>query len=130
MIDKRESVYEGGADQYTCGADSMSKLIYAWWPYVRNMIKLYPERIKQEEMTFTEARETEAVIAAIRATQELPDGEHRLKLMQSAYWDYGGENLDTAALRVPCSYSTARRWNKDFFLAVAAAFGLWDPQED
>lgn len=94
------------------------------------MIRRYPERIKKEEMSFSEARETEAVIAAIRATQELPDGDHRLKLIRSAYWDHGGEKLETAAMRVPCSYSTARRWNREFFVEVAAAFGLWDPGED
>lgn len=107
----------------------MSKLTYPWWPYVRNMVRLYPERIRKEEMTFVEARETEAVIAAIRATQTAQDGEKRMKLLQEVYWSNGGEKLETAALKVPCSYSTARRWNKEFFMEVAAAFGLWDPDD-
>lgn len=94
------------------------------------MVKLYPERTKREELSFVEARETEAVIAAIRATQDLPDADHRLKLIRTTYWDHGGKKLETAAMSVPCSYSTARRWNKEFFLEVAGAFGLWDPGED
>lgn len=102
--------------------------MYAWWPYVRNMVKRYPVRIKAEQMSFVEAREAEAVLSAIRDTKALPDGEDRMKLIKRIYWDRNRVNLQGAAMEIPVSYSTARRWNREFFLEVAGAFGLWDPE--
>lgn len=102
--------------------------MYAWWPYVRNMVKRYPARIKRDRMSFVEAREVEAVIAAMETTLELTDGDERMKLIRRIYWDRNRVNLQGASMEIPVSYSTARRWHYDFFVAVASAFGLWDEE--
>lgn len=107
----------------------MSKLSYTWWPYIRNMIRRYPKRRKCDSLTRVDLLETDAVATAINKTLRREDGAHRVRLIELTYWRRGRVTLQRAAMDVPTSYSTARRWNYDFFLDVAEAMGLYDPPE-
>jgi hypothetical protein len=107
----------------------MSKLSYTWWPYVRNMIRRYPKRKKCDRLPRVDLLETDAVATAINKALQKDDGEHRKRLVELAYWRRSRVTLQRAAMEIPVSYSTARRWNYDFFLDVAEAMGLYDPPE-
>ena len=88
------------------------------------MIRRYPGlRKKSGSLTAKEAMKYDAILAAIEHTSELPDGFHRIKLIRLTYWSNRRLTLQGAALDIPCSYSTARRWNYDFFMAVAENYG-------
>lgn len=104
----------------------MNKLSYTWWPYVRNMIRRYPKRRKCASLPRVELLEADAVATAINKTLQKEDGEHRMRLIGVAYWRRTSVTLQRAAMEIPVSYSTAKRWNKEFFLDVAAAMGLYD----
>jgi hypothetical protein len=107
----------------------MSKLSYTWWPYIRNMIRRYPKRRKCDGLNRVDLLETDAVATAINKTLQKEDGEHRVRLIEVAYWRRARVTLQRAAMEIPVSYSTAKRWNKEFFLDVAEAMGLYDPPE-
>ena len=104
----------------------MSKLSYTWWPYVRNMIRRYPKRLKSYSMPRVDMLETDAVATAINKARQKEDGEHRIRLVELTYWRRTRVTLQRAAMEIPVSYSTAKRWNKEFFLDVAEAMGLYD----
>lgn len=134
----------------------MSKPRYDWWPYVKGMIKRYPElkaeyadlhsqsvtpnysgmpasggagRATEEvairELPATRQREYEAVRRAIAATERMKSSRDRLKVIDLVFWKRS-HTLDGAALMVPCSYMTARRYQADFIMRVASAYGLLD----
>lgn len=108
----------------------MSKLSYTWWPYVRNMVRAYPKRERCDTLLRVPRAEQDAVKTAIEKTRQRPDGEHRVKLIELVYMRRGRTTMQQAAMKVPTSYGTARRWNYDFFLDVAEAFGIYDPPEE
>lgn len=105
----------------------MSKLQFAWWGYVRMMIRRYQQQQKRDNLSRVELLEIQAVTKAIEQTAEKPDGRERLDLIHRAYWRRNRVTLQRAAMDLYISYATARRWNYDFFIAVAEAFGLYDP---
>ena len=108
----------------------MSKLKYAWWPYIRNVIRWHRSRMRKQKLTKRELQEMEAVKAAIRSTAEVEYGQDRLELIRKVFWQNGRVTLQRAAADLFISYATARRWQHDFFLAVAKELGLYDPEED
>ena len=108
----------------------MSGQQFTWWPYVRNMIRQYQRYQKREELSRVELLEVQAVNKAIEQTAAKPDGQERLELMHKAYWKRNTVTVQRAAMELFISYSTAKRWNKEFFLLVAEAFGLYDPEEE
>lgn len=96
-----------------------------WWPYIRNMIKRYPYRQQEGCDTQTARREQAAVEAAIADTQKKKDGAARLTVLRAMYWrKYSRKNLEGAAMEAHTSYSTAKRWQNDFFRLVARYMGL------
>ena len=107
----------------------MSKLSFTWWPYVRNMIRRYPKRRKCDTLPRVDLLETDAVATAMNKTAMKPDGRERLELIRLTYWRRSRVTLQRAAMDIPVSYSTAKRWNREFFLDVAEAFGIYDPPE-
>lgn len=107
----------------------MSKLSYTWWPYVRNMIRRYPKRIKCDTLPRVDLLEVDAVATAMNKAAQKPDGRERLELIRLTYWRRSRVTLQRAAMDIPVSYSTAKRWNREFFLDVAEAMGLYDPPE-
>lgn len=134
----------------------MSRPRYDWWPYVKGMIRRYPalkaelaelrtqtitpgysavsggsgagravEAVALRELPTTRQREHEAVRKAIAATERMGGGRDRLKVIDLVFWKRS-HTLDGAALMVPCSYMTARRYHSEFIMLVASFYGLLD----
>jgi len=140
----------------------LSRPRYDWWSYVKGMIRRYPElcerytelhrvsmavdysgmpkgdsasrgveNIAVRELPGTAQREYEAVRRAIEQTLNYPNGRDRLRVIRLVLWDRS-HTLEGAALVVPCSARTARRYHTDFVMRVAKNYGLLDevgPQE-
>lgn len=99
---------------------------YSWWPYVKGMIRLYPDRMHYyHRIGEIERKEADAVTAAIRQARQRPDGADRIKLITAMYWKRRKNTITAAANSVPVSRATASRWNTDFIFSVAEEFGLW-----
>lgn len=102
----------------------MKKLHYAWWGYIKNIIRVYPVR-REVELQGVAQHEQEAVQAAIDATEQMTDGSLRLKVVRLVLWDRT-HTLEGAARIIPCSRSWAAKWQRDFFEAVARNRNLLD----
>ena len=134
----------------------MSRPRYGWWGYVKDMIRRYPslkeeyadlhtqtvtpgytgisgggsvsratELIAVRELPSNKQREYEAVQRAIVATERMSAARDRLKVIELVFWKRS-HTLDGAALTIPCSYRTARRYHSEFILMVASCYGLLD----
>lgn len=133
----------------------LSKPRYDWWPYVKGMIHRYPvlreeymdlhsasmtasysgmprggsgrslESVAIRELPSTKQREYEAVRRAIEATERYKNGRDRLYVIQLVLWKRS-HTLDGAALMVPCSIATAKRYHGEFICMVASYYGLMD----
>ena len=102
----------------------MSKPRYRWWSYVKAMIRNYPtlvDRYIQRPALW----EREAVQRAIDQTEQMVDGKERLQVIDLVFFRQT-HTLEGAAVLIPCSERTARRWHTDFIKAVAKEFGLLD----
>lgn len=66
--------------------------------------------------------EYDAVDFAMRCTRaNYPrDFEDRMKLIRLLYWSKEQLNYEGAAMRVPCSVATVKRWNSSFIQYVEA----------
>ncbi len=133
----------------------MSRPRYGWWGYVKDMIRRYPslkeeyedlhtqtvtpsyaglpgggsasratELIAVRELPHTKQREYEAVRRAIMATERMSASRDRLKVIDLVFWK--GVKLETAALKIPCSYNTAQRYHARFIETVASHYGFLD----
>jgi len=133
----------------------MSTPRYDWWPYVKGMIRRYPELCRREADLHTTAvtpnyggapgghggysdpvanaalrslpevnrRELDAVRAAIRTTEALPNGKRRMELVMLVMWRRS-HTVFGAALKLGVSERTAKQWHGDFIREVAKNFGL------
>ena len=140
----------------------MSSPRYDWWPYVKGMIRRYPalraqyadlhspgvtagysglppargasratEELAARELPSTAQREYEAVRRAVEQTARYPNGRERLAVIRLVLWERS-HTLEGAAMTVPCSPRTARRYHTGFIMQVAKNYGLLDevgPQE-
>lgn len=97
---------------------------------MKNMIRWCRQQQKREDLSRIELLEVYAVAEAIERTAEKPDGMERLELIRRVYWRRNRVTLNRAAMDVYISYSTAKRWHRDFCLLVAEAFGLYEPEEE
>lgn len=102
----------------------MSKPRYRWWSYVKAMIRNYPTLVDRY-IQGPALREREAVQRAIDQTEQMVDGKERLQVIDLAFFRQT-HTLEGAAVLIPCSERTARRWHTDFIKAVAKEFGLLD----
>lgn len=68
-------------------------------------------------------KEYEAVSAAIRATERLPNGKARLKIIDLVYWQ-GTHTLAGAGLQVGYSYRHSQRVSEQFAYLVAENLNL------
>lgn len=87
------------------------------------------ETLALRELSKTEMAELEAVHKAVRATLRKKGGEDRMKLIHMVYWARSKNEACTvaeAAIKIPCDYSTARRWHAEFMYTVAQFRGLLD----
>lgn len=134
----------------------MSYARYDWWGYVRSVIRKYPSLRKEleslhvqslavdysglprggsagrtveilaiRELPSCKQREYEAVRMAIRDTERMENGRDRLKVVDWVHWQQS-LTISGAALRIPCGYKTAQRWQADFIKRVAAYLGFFD----
>jgi hypothetical protein len=103
----------------------MSRPRYIWWPYIKAIIRRYPEFSTKPNKSEVECKECDAVSGAIEATKRLDNGLDRLKVIRLVLWDET-HTLDGAALTVPCGECTARRWHGDFIRLTAKLYGLMD----
>ena len=95
----------------------MSRPKYPWWGYVREVLRRYPDRVT--------AGEAEAISRAIEQTKHIQGGERRLELIEMVFFRQT-HTLRGAAMRIPCDYETAKRWQQQFIRLVAKARGLMD----
>ena len=134
----------------------MSRPRYDWWPYAKGMIRRYPalraelhelhaqavtpgysgasvrsmsgrslEETVIRELPTTKQREYEAVRRAVEATERMSASRDRLRVIDLVFWKQS-HTLEGAALTIPCSSRTARRYHSDFIKLVAAMYGLLD----
>lgn len=134
----------------------MSKPRYKWWGYIRNVIRDYPrlmqeydalheqsvtpgmsgmpggggavrtvEAIAVRELAGTKQREYEAVRQAIDMTRRLDTARERLAMIDMVFWK-NTHTLCGAAHQVNVSYETAKRYQRQFIMAVARSYGLLD----
>lgn len=97
---------------------------YSWWPYIREIVRAYPER-RGKELRGKSAREQEAVEAAIGVTYSMENGQNHMKIIRLVHWDRK-LTIEGAALSTPCDKRTAQRWQKAFFEEVARNRDLLD----
>lgn len=134
----------------------MSKPRYDWWPYVKGMIRRYPELAREYEDLHSQAitqaytgmpggREDGRAMESV-AIRELPGTRQReyeaVRRAIAATERYPNgrsrlkvvklvlwdrsHTLEGAALVVPCHYKTAQGWHNEFIKLVASNFGLMD----
>lgn len=134
----------------------MSKPRYDWWPYVKGMIRRYPELKEQYEDLHNQPitasysgmphRENSRRTVEDVLIRELPTNSQReyeavrraVKLTER--YHNGRQRLavikmvlwdrqytlEGAALMVPCGIATAWRWHQEFIKLVAKNYGLTD----
>lgn len=102
----------------------MSSPRYDWWGYVKAIIRRYP-RLKDVEVSGNALREKEAVKLSIEQTKAMENGEERLSIIDMVFLKQT-HTLAGAAMAIPCSERTARRWHTEFIKTVAKNYGLLD----
>lgn len=91
----------------------MSKPRYDWWGYVTKMLRRYPDRSTKSEKS--------AIDTAVSVTERMINGQARLKVVDLSLIK-GTHTLQGAALEIPCSYETAKRYRRSFIMLVAENF--------
>lgn len=81
------------------------------------------ERAVIDRLTDKEQRRYDAVQAAIAETERMKHGRARLELIDRVYWKRS-HTLFGAAMCVPVSEATAKRWNGTFVRLVAEKLNL------
>ena len=102
----------------------MSSPRYDWWGYVKAIIRRYP-RMKDADVSGNALKEKEAVRVSIEQTEALANGAERIEFISMVFWKQT-HTLAGAAMEIPCSERTARRWHTDFIKTVAKNYGLLD----
>lgn len=87
---------------------------------MKEIIRQYPAR-EGRELSGVAACEQRAVRAAIDATRRMEDCQERMLVVELVLWR-GTHRIPGAALNVPCSERTARRWQHDFIIETARNF--------
>lgn len=127
-----------------------------WWYHTRDVVRSYPalhdrlrelrkasaspgppggggpgrrtEQLALRTLPPVEQRDHDAVEQAVRRTRALPDGRERLRIIELVHWK-GSHTVTGAAAVVHVSDSTAKRWQRDFFLLTARARGFINEEE-
>ena len=93
-----------------------------WWSYAKYMARCWPDRLSENEYA--------AVAAALAETEGYKNSAERLAVIRMVLLE-GSATLEAAALRVPCSESTAQRFHADFLRAVGRHFNCTGlPEEE
>lgn len=107
----------------------MSKPKYRWWGYAINVVEDYRRLVESSELLSCEYRERDALLMAIEATGQLPEGEKRLALLRFVYWDGVKRTIKEAADHTGVSERTAKKWHGDFLRLVGKGLGFVVPDE-
>lgn len=129
----------------------MSSPRYDWWPYIKGMIRRYPEMCRKyndlhspcispslsgmprggdttrqtETLALRELPTTQArEYEAVRRAIETTE-PHQLKLIDLLYWKRS-HTIMGAAERLKIGERTAQRWHAEFIRRVALIYGLMD----
>lgn len=98
----------------------MSRPQSRWWGYVRAIIRNYPN-VRASNPHGITLMEKQAVESAINHTATLNNGAERLRIVDMVFFRQTHQ-LAGAAMSIPCSYSTAKRWQREFIRQVAYEF--------
>lgn len=98
---------------------------YSWWPYIREIVRDYPDNCAEENIRDVAVKNYKAVHFAVKDTERMTDGQNRMKLIRLLHWDRT-HTLEGAALVIPCSRRTAAYWQREFFEMVARNRDLLD----
>lgn len=91
------------------------------WAAYKEIIRRYGSRTGEQVYGLGD-QQKRAVQAAIEATEALPNGADRLRLIDLVFWTRT-HTLDGAALKLYVSKRTARRWHTEFIREVEK--NLW-----
>ena len=86
------------------------------------MIRQYPAR-QDQYCQGNALKERMAVQQAIDETDRMENGKERLQVVDLVFFRQT-HTLEGAAMMIPCSERTARRWHTDFIKLVAKKYGL------
>ncbi len=95
----------------------MSTPRYIWWSYAKGMIRGYKGGVPLPE------KDHAAVDAAVRDTEQMPDGAARLRMIELVLWKRT-HTLQGAAMAVHVSERTAQEWHRQFIRLVGEKRGL------
>lgn len=88
------------------------------------MIRNYPA-VQDKYCQGNILKERQAVQKAIEQTEKMTNGTERMQVVDMVFFSRS-HTLAGAALMVPCSYATAKRWIQRFIELVAKNYGLMD----
>lgn len=100
---------------------------YPWWGYVKNLLKQYGWALIGRQHILTD-EQMDAVCRAIDATIELPSGAEILRVADLVLIKRT-HTIAGAAMIIPVSEDTAKRWHRNFIRAVARELGLSETVE-
>ena len=86
------------------------------------MIRQYPSR-QDRYCQGNALKERIAVQQAIDETDRMENGKERLQMVDLVFFRQT-HTLEGAAMMIPCSERTARRWHTDFIKLVAKKYGV------
>ena len=90
----------------------MKKQRDPWWGYIKQILYRYPNGADFEKA---------AIQAATESTKRRENGDQRLEIVKLVFFDKT-HKLAGAAMKIPCGYSTAKRWQQDYIREVAKNF--------
>lgn len=103
----------------------MKKKYYAWWGYIKNVVRKYPEIKYEKGLNGVEERERDAVNGALEDMWKRDQGSTQTKVISMIHFTKT-HTLTGAAQEIGCDRSTAARWQRKFFEDVAKNMGLLD----
>lgn len=102
----------------------MSKPKYCWWGYAINVVEDYRRLVESSELLSCEYRERDALLMAIEATRQLPEGEIRLETLTRVYWNGQKRTIKEVAVQVGVPENVAKQWHSEFIRLVGRGLGF------
>lgn len=84
------------------------------------------EVIAMRQLPLEDQKLYDAVTLARAHTLLMPNGEERMKLIRLLYWSKKKLKVKDAAILIPVSEITAKRWHGDFVRMVGRCYGFKD----
>ncbi len=109
----------------------------SWWIFAKDLIRQYHENARR--LRLMEGRSDPAAVHLQRAVESVEqllellslreDGGARLRLLELLYWRRG-IGICRAAMEIPVSERTAKRWNRQLLCIVAVSMGWMEEGEN